>query len=508
MNPTELDPNLWPDLSSLLVLLYSLLQLLGIVSALEAIMKTRTSTGAIAWSLSLLAMPVVMVPAWWVFGRRKFRGYAKARRFGRQPRRVGDLDIHQLANRLLENLRPFQPTAATPALTTLERVAQLPATTGNSARLLVDGNATFEALFAAIAQAEHYILLEYYIVRDDDIGTRLRKLLQTKVAAGVRVYFLYDEIGSFQLGNGYIDALRRAGIDIRSFHTTKGRRNRFQVNFRNHRKIAVVDGRFAMVGGINIGDEYLGGHPRLTPWRDTNVALRGPVVQSVQLAFVEDWYWACEELPALEWQPQAAPPDGRVAPDGEPLTSGEAQPGCEVLIVPTGPADSLDTCVLYFIQLIGSARHRLWIVSPYFVPDTALVAALQLAALRGVDVRILLPERADKQLMFLAAFAYLDEVQAAGIRVFRYQAGFLHQKVWLVDDFCATVGTANLDNRSCRLNFEISALVHDRDFCRAVEQMLEADFARSRELPRGELARRRMPFRLAVRLAHLFAPVL
>jgi cardiolipin synthase len=504
LNLIELPAWPWTDISSLLILFYSLFQLLGIVSALEAIMKTRTSTGAIAWSLSLVLMPLLMVPAWWVFGRRKFRGYAKARRSGRPARRFGrkraaerrneeaaHTDIQQLATALLQKLSPFRPTATDTALETLERVAQLPATAGNSAQLLIDGDAAFSALFEAIDRAEHYILLEYYILRHDTVGTRLRERLQEKARAGVRIYFLYDEIGSFQLSRSYLTELRAAGVDIRSFHTTKGRRNRFQVNFRNHRKILVVDGRFAMIGGINIGDEYLGHHPRLTPWRDTNVALRGPSVQGVQLAFLEDWYWACEEVPELEWEPQAA-----------------ATPGSNLLVAATGPADSLETCVLYFIQLINSARERLWIVSPYFVPDAALVAALQLAALRGVDVRILLPERADKWLMYLAAFAYFDEVQAAGVRLFRYQAGFLHQKVWLVDDLCATVGTANLDNRSCRLNFEIGALVHDNAFCRAVEQMLEADFARSRELPHGQLARRRLPFRLAVRLAHLFAPVL
>lgn len=472
------------DLSSLLVLFYSLFQLLGIVSALEAIMKTRTPTGATAWSLSLILMPVLMVPAWWIFGRRKFRGYARARRFG-------NLDIHRLAAELLQQLQPFRPPHKVPAIEALERVAQLPVTAGNSAQLLIDGAAAFKALFDAIERAEHYILLEYYIVRDDAVGTRLRELLQAKAAAGVSIHFLYDEIGSFQLGGSYLTALREAGVDIRSFHTTKGRRNRFQINFRNHRKIAVVDGHFAMVGGINIGDEYLGHHPRLSPWRDTNVALHGPAVQSIQLAFLEDWYWACEQVPALNWQPQPVP-----------------GPGCAVLVASTGPADSLETCVLYFIQLINSARHRLWIVSPYFVPDVALLTALQLAALRGVDVRIMLPERADKRLMYFAAFAYLDEVQAVGIRVFRFTAGFLHQKVWLVDDLCATVGTANLDNRSSRLNFEISALVHDSDFCSKVEQMLEADFARSRELPRGQLKARRLPFRLLVRLAHMFAPVL
>ncbi len=482
MNFIELP--IWSELSSPLLLFYSLLHLLGIVSALEAILKTRTPTGAIAWSLSLVLMPVLMVPAWWVFGRRKFRGYAKARR-------LGNSEIYRPVSRLMDKLQPFQPSHLPAGIAALERVAQQPVTLGNRAHLLIDGAAAFEALFEALGSAEEYILLEYYIVRDDTIGLQLCELLQAKAAAGVRVHFLYDEIGSFQLGRKYLATLRDAGVDIRSFHSTKGRSNRFQVNFRNHRKIAVVDGRFAMVGGINIGDEYLGKHERLTPWRDTNVALRGPAVLGIQLAFLEDWYWACEEVPKLNWEPLAA-----------------ATPGSAVLITPSGPADPIETGVLHFVQLINNARQRLWIVSPYFVPDSALLTALQLAALRGVEVRLLLPERPDKWLVYLAASAYLAEVQAVGIRVFRYQAGFLHQKVWLVDDLCATVGTANLDNRSCRLNFEISALLHDVSFCREVEQMLEADFAKARELPRDKATWRQLPMRLAARLAYLFAPVL
>jgi cardiolipin synthase len=454
-------------------------QLLGAAAAMEAIMKTRTAPGAIAWSLSLLLMPTVMLPLYWVFGRRKFRGYAKARRIGKfeSQRPAAHLQQHYP-----EQLAPFQRV--------LERIAQMPFTTGNRPALLIDGERTMAAVFAAIAEARHYILLEYYIVRDDVIGMELHARLLAKAREGVAIYFLYDEIGSFQLGRRYLSSLRAGGVDIRSFHSTKGRSNRFQINFRNHRKILVADGTVGILGGTNIGDEYLGHHPVLTPWRDTNLQLRGPAVLSLQLAFVEDWYWACEQVPTLQW----------IAP---PLAAG----GVEAIIVPTGPADQLESCALFFQQMAHAAQRRLWIVSPYFVPDAAVINALQLAAMRGVDVRILLPEKPDQRLIWLSSFAYLDEVQSTGIRVFRYAAGFLHQKVWLLDDDCAAIGTANLDNRSFRLNFEINAVIRDRDFASQVEQMLLADFTRSRLLSRGELSARGLPFRMLVRLAHLFAPI-
>jgi cardiolipin synthase len=460
-------------------------QLLAIAAAIEAIMKTRTSQGAVAWSLSLILMPTVMLPLYWVFGRRKFRGYAKARRISKTsakvPRRV--LRAQHVSTQLDAPLNAPQRA--------LERIVQMPYTRNNALELLINGEQIFAALFAAIDRAQHYILLQYYIVRDDAIGCQLRDKLIAKAQQGVVIYFLYDEVGSFKLSRHFINALRAGGVDIRSFHTTKGRRNRLQLNFRNHRKIVVVDGEVGIVGGSNIGDEYLDLHPILTPWRDTSVQIRGLAVHALQLTFLEDWYWACEQVPELKWHtPTAAAGD------------------IETLVAPTGPADQMETCLLLFQQLTQNAKERLWIVSPYFVPDTSTINSLQLAALRGVDVRILLPEKPDKRTVWLSSFASLDEVQRTGVKVYRYQAGFLHQKVWLVDNDCALIGTANLDNRSFRLNFEIGVIANDRAFAAQVAAMLEEDFNRSRLLPRGEVAKRSWLFRLAVRCSYLFAPIL
>jgi len=214
-------------------------------------------------------------------------------------------------------------------------------------------------------------------------------------------------------------------------------------------------------------------------------------VLSVQVAFLEDWQWASQETLDLDWIPRAAP-------------SGVRQ---DVLILPSGPADSLETCTLFFLHLINRATTRLWIASPYFVPDEQVVSALQLAALRGVDVRVLIPEKTDDALVNLSAWSYLPELEKVGIRVFRHQRGFLHQKVTLMDDLYATVGTANFDNRSFRLNFEITVAVADEDFARQVHDMLERDFADAREVHAQEFEQRSFMFRLAVRLARLMAPI-
>jgi cardiolipin synthase len=263
------------------------------------------------------------------------------------------------------------------------------------------------------------------------------------------------------------------------------------LNFRNHRKVVVVDGRAAWIGGHNVGDEYLGRDPRFGRWRDTHLRIEGPAALAVQVSFAEDWHWATNQtIPDLVWNP---------TPAGEGDTT--------VLIVPTGPADKLETAGLMFTHAINSAHTRIWIASPYFVPDDAVLAALQLAGLRGVDVRILIPDRPDHLLVYLAAFSYFDEASETGVRFYRYTDGFLHQKVMLIDDQVATVGTANFDNRSFRLNFEITGVVADAAFAAQVERMLTEDFAHAREMTEADVSKRSFWFKLGTRIARLTSPV-
>ena len=323
------------------------------------------------------------------------------------------------------------------------------------------------------------------------MGRQLKSLLIRKANDGVKVYFLYDEIGSYALPGNYIDELANAGVEVQAFKSTQGKTNRFQINFRNHRKIVVIDGKIALIGGHNVGDEYVGKHPTLTPWRDTHVQISGPAAIASQIVFLEDWYWAAGAVPDLNWEPS--------------LVENASQ---QVLILPTGPADQLDTCALAFVHAINSATERIWIVSPYFVPDDAVTMALQLAAARGVDVRVLLPEKADHKIVYLAGFAFYQETISAGVKLYRYSKGFLHQKGFLIDNAVAAVGTANLDNRSLRLNFEVTMLCNDAGFIAQTEDMLEADFSASRLVAIEELTQRSFLFRAAVRVARLFSPML
>lgn len=461
---------------------------LGLLSAIDAVMSTRTSQGAIAWAVVLNTFPYVAVPAYWVLGRSKFKGYVTARR-------SKDEAVHKMTDHVANLIEPYvvpdSEKREVQAGRAAESLAGIPYLKGNDVELLIDGDATFKSLLDGIDQAQKYILFQFYIVHDDEIGREVKDHLVAKAREGIRVYFLYDEVGSHDLPDAYKNELKAAGIEVYDFHTRKGPRNRFQINFRNHRKILVVDGHTTWIGGHNVGDEYLGRDPKFGHWRDTHVKIVGPAALGAQLSFVEDWFWATENVLDLDWTP-------RPAPSGADI---------HVLTLPTGPADELESAMLMFVHAINTAKQRIWIASPYFVPDEAVMAALQLAGLRGVDVRILIPDKADHMMVYLAAYSYFDDASRTGAKFYRYLDGFLHQKTMLIDDFVSTIGTANFDNRSFRLNFEVTAAIVDSTFAAEVERMFLDDFAKSREMEPGEYAAKPWYFRLGVRLARLTAPI-
>ncbi|WP_163557098.1 cardiolipin synthase [Halomonas sp. NO4] len=460
-----------------------LVHLLGVVSAVMALMSSRTSQGAVAWIISLVTFPYLAVPAYWFFGRPRFYGYVTAR---------GERDtvLRRVLARYREQIDPYLADARDPDSRAVEQLAMMPLTRGNRAELLIDGRATFDSLFAGIESAEDYLLVQFFIVRQDALGLELQARLLHAAERGVRIYFLYDEMGSRKLPEGYLRELAEAGVQVSAFRSSRGFKHRFQLNFRNHRKVLVVDGREGWLGGFNVGVEYLGQHPRHGPWRDTHLKLTGPSVLGLQEAFWEDWHWATGEVIGLNWEPQ--------------VVCSESQ---NVVIVPSGPADRQETASLLVQHAIHSAHERLWVTSPYFVPDQGVQDALRLAAMRGVDVRIMIPEHPDHLLVFLSAFAFLPEMVRAGVKVYRYQPGFLHQKVMLIDDSTACVGTVNLDNRSFRLNFEITAFIPDRRFAAEVRLMLERDFAACRRIGYDELRNRPLWRKLVSRAAYLTSPI-
>ncbi len=471
--------NTWLGLAALLTF-----YVVGILHVLHALMHVRTSQGTIAWVISLLTVPFLALPMYWLLGRTRFSGYIGGRR--EKDGRLG-----KLAASMHKRLRHCE--VEIPDDDAFERAAQvlggLPFTRGNDLELLIDGDDTFERIFEVIREAKSYLCVNFFIVKNDRLGTKFQEALIERAKAGVKVYFLFDEIGSHKLTRRYLRAMKDAGIECNSFGINRFWWSRLQLNFRNHRKIVVSDGKTAFIGGLNVGDEYLGRDQRFGGWRDTHLRMRGPVVQAVQMVFLEDWFWASNTVPDLHWDTRAEAADQIAA------------------IIPTGPADPMDSWQLLVAEAANTSRRKLWIASPYFVPDEGVLTALQAAAIRGVDVRILIPQRADQLLVWLSAFSYYEQSIPFGVKLFCYQKGFLHQKVMLIDNRLASVGTANLDNRSFRLNFEITAFSTDRKFVDEVEAMLVTDFSRAREAKVEDITGKPFLFRAACRAARLLAPI-
>ncbi len=459
----------------------------GLIAAAHAVMVVRSSRGAIAWGMSLITFPWLALPLYLILGKNEFQAYAQALQAAYQ-------EHYQLVSKVYSTILEFK--ALLPKqFTALEKLTEvfspLPFTAGNEIELLIDGQQTYEAMLQAIAQAQDYILLQSYIINDDQSGNKFKEALIEKAKQGIRISLLYDKIGSRKLSRNYLKSLRQSGIKVGGFGSTRRKGNRFRINFRNHRKILIVDGQVAFMGGINIGDEYLGKDPHFGAWRDTHLKIKGAAVQCLQSVFLGDWYWVTKEIPQVSWQVQASQEFNQ-----------------STLILPTGPSDKLQNCNLFFLHLIERSRTRLWIASPYFVPDNSILNALKLAALRGVDVRIILPNRPDYLTVYVCSFSYYTEMQAVNIKLYRYRSGFMHQKVILVDEDIAGVGTVNLDNRSFFLNFEVMTFSVDGYFIQNVESMLQQDLNVSRQINLHGYETKPFYHKLAARVSRLLAPIL
>ncbi|UTC63019.1 cardiolipin synthase [Treponema sp. OMZ 787] len=460
---------------------------LGFFSSLNAIMTSRTSQGAIAWTVGLNSFPVITVPTYWVFGRNRFDGYAE------EWKANSDITENRIKE-ISKNLEPYfvEPPDVFPEYEVLKKLALSPFLNGNKIDLLLNGAETYKSIEEGIEKAEQYVLFQFYILKDDEIGTKFKDQLLRKAKEGVAVYVLYDELGSRGISKEWLNSFSVNGIKVLPFNTQQD--HRFQINFRNHRKIVVVDGKAAWVGGLNIGDDHLDKDPVFTPWRDTHLMIEGPSVIAAQATFLVDWHWASKELiSGLNWEPNIFKGDNADK---------------NVLVLASGPADKYETASLFFTNLLNSARKRIWIATPYFIPDEATMTALRLALLKGIEVRILTPRMYDNWFVFNAANAYLDELADDGAKIYFYENGFMHQKVMLIDDSLSTVGTVNFDNRSFRLNFEITALIADKPFASEIEQMFLNDFAVSSDATADYGNKQSFWIRLKSKFSTMFAPVL
>jgi cardiolipin synthase len=471
MNFAEFWPQLKPVLAGIWIAYL-------VVLAGWIVLQKREPIATLSWIMSLALLPVLGLIIYHFLGPQRIRRQALRR------------------SRSRAGLNAALPAGLSPSAdcATVARLGQAStgyaASTATRVDLLVDGAATYGALLEAIAGARHHLHVEYYIFEPDRTGTLLRDALVERAKAGVRVRLLLDAIGSSRLSRAFLAPLLAAGVELAWFHPARLRWLwRPRVNLRNHRKLVVVDGALAFTGGINVTDEENEG---LDPaaFHDLHLRLEGEVVRWLQLAFLEDWHYAT----------QVALRDEQLWP---------ALPGGGILaqVLPAGPDSPWEAIHRVQVEAIHQANRRVWLVTPYFVPGEAARMALSSAALRGLDVRVIVPARSDSRIVSAAARSYYDELIAAGVKVFEYGPRMLHSKALLVDEDTCLVGSANFDHRSFRLNFELCLLLHDAGLAARLETQLQADLQQCREI---RADRPKTPFlpRLGEACARLFSPLL
>lgn len=460
--------------------------------AIMIILEKRSPFKTAAWILVLILLPIFGVIFYLIFGQE----YRKRKMFSRKGikslgniRKLSSKQLREINNTHLNLDKQILEKENIIRLLLNNSNALL--TTGNKLEILKDAEETFDAIFEAIQSARHHIHLEYYIFCDDKIGNRLKNLLIEKSLQGVEVRVIVDDVGSWGLNKKFFSDLLNNGVEIYSFMDVRFPRLTSRLNFRNHRKIAIIDGETGFTGGINVADRYLDGLPGIGPWRDTHLKIEGDAVACLQVVFAADWFFVMNKnLSGNKYFP--------------PLTEGEGVP---VQIVTSGPDSDWEAISQAFFAAISNARKKVYFVTPYLMPPIPLLAALKTAALSHVDVRIIIPEKTDSVTSKWCSFSYVEELLEAGVRIYFYQGAYIHSKFMVVDEVVSTLGTTNFDFRSFETNFEINAFMYDRNFSLKLEQHFNNDLKNSREIKLNEWKKRSAFFKVRESLAHIVSPL-
>ena len=457
-----------------------------IVACASVLLEKRSPTATLAWIFAFIALPVVSGLYYMVFGPRRLQ--RRRKRYGLVRGALKRLD-----KEAGEGVKLSADAAALAAVAA--KLNQGEPSFASSVKLLDDGDAKLAAIEEAVEGSRHHLHFEYYIWEPDYVGTRVRDLLVAAAARKVEVRVLYDSVGSHNVGPKFWKPLTDAGGEVRPF-------NRLRVsiaglhfaNFRTHRKIVVVDGHTGFLGGINMHDPETPTRSGKDAWRDQHACIHGEPAHRIQRLFLENWNYSGGQFKLTP---------SSFAKYFPPL---RAERGVPVQIIASGPDDTTAPLYAFFLTAISTARTRIWIETPYLIPDEPLEMALRIADLRGVDVQVIVPKEGDSKLVTAASRTYCESMRKAGIGIYEYGPPMLHAKTMVIDETVGIVGTANLDNRSFRLNFECAAAFYDRNTIERLAKRFEVDRAASRAFP----ARRRpeMVTALFESIARLTSPVL
>jgi cardiolipin synthase len=437
--------DIWKAMPNLVTILYFLTV---VFIAILIILENRNPVKTISWILVLVLLPFAGIIFYLFFGQE----YRKTKMFSRK----GLKDLEKLRNLTLEQLDnlPKNNFLISERLYSKKRLMNLMLsnsnailTNDNELQVLRNGKETFPEIFGTIEKARHHIHLEYYIIEDDTIGNTLREILIRKAREGVEVRLIYDDVGSWKLKNRFIRSMSDAGVKVDCFMRVRFPMLTSRVNYRNHRKILVVDGEIAFVGGLNFADRYLDGVPGIGPWRDTHLKVVGGGATALQIIFMADWYFVSKEILKGE----------------NYFKAFEAGTGKLVQITASGPDSDWESISQAYFVAIASATDYVYISTPYLMPTPDIVTALKTSALGGVDVRIIVPGLSDAITPKWGTNSFVEELLEAGVKVYFYKIGFVHTKVIIADGLFCSVGTANLDFRSLETNFEVNAMIYDEE---------------------------------------------
>ncbi len=466
-----------------------------ILVCLRIVFETHSTNKTLAYLLFCFFIPIIGIAFYLSFGI----NYWRKKRYGRKLTNDSNILAH-----LKTNIQQYEKVSLSAKDISVEQNSELasmllkdlgsPLTGNNQVTLLVNGEKKFPELMQAIRLAKHHIHLEYYIYEYDKIGTQLVELLIEKARQGVEVRFIYDDFGSPSIKRKTEERMQEAGIEVFPFHKVRFFLLANRINYRNHRKIVVIDGNTAFTGGINVSDKYINSEPNKLFWRDTHVRLDGPAVYYLQYLFISDWNFCCSSSfsPGTAYFP--------LIPEGNTKSC--------VQVTASGP-DSYQPSILYSIlQSIYLAKEEILITTPYFIPGDSIMDALRVAALSGLTVKLLVPGISDSKLVNAASKSNYNDLLRAGVEIYLYEKGFVHAKTLITDSKLSIIGTANMDYRSFELNFEVNAIIYDVAIAKELREIFFEDLKDAKKIIKEEWLSRPWYVQFPEKIARLFSPVL
>lgn len=471
-------------------LVYNILLVLYVLSVIAVIVvilsENRNPVKSIAWVLVLLLLPILGLVIYLFFGR-SLKGTSLISRSDlRELRRMNNYSK-------TVDLEEELSDASKQIISLVNKLTEPHIFIGNDIQVFTSGKEKFETLLQDVANATSYIHVQYFIIEKDDSGKRLIELLMRKAREGVQVRVLYDYVGSFYVRPKVLKEMREAGIKVHPFLELTFTQFAFRANWRNHRKIVVIDGSIGYVGGMNIANRYILGDREWKPWRDTHLRITGEAVAAMQYSFAIDWNFTTRELLTSKTMRYDTPPKSQ---------------NYVVQMVSSGPSSRWNNISFVFLKAITLAKHSVYIQTPYFLPSDSLLKALQSAALAGVDVRLMIPRHPDSAMLRLATGSYIKECMLSGIKIYFYEPTVMHAKVVIVDDDFVTTGSTNFDFRSFEHNFEFNALIYSKDFNQKMKGIFEADMEQSTRLLLSKWKKRPLMQKALESIVRLISPIL